>query len=114
MGSWNVSGEAAGAGWRIEGTADATGRGGEGENGEMESEGEEDGKLAMEDGRWEVSWFDSPSPVRAPWPMGQQCGRNHPASTAGKSRHACPHRIGRRPGFKTRSTAQDRHCAPPA
>lgn len=51
MGSWNVSGEAAGAGWRIEGTADATGRGGEGENGEMESEGEEDGKLAMEDGR---------------------------------------------------------------
>lgn len=83
MGSWNVSGEAAGAGWRIEGTADATGRGGEGENGEMESEGEEDGKLAMEDGRWEVSWFDSPSPVRAPWPMGQQCGRNRPASTAG-------------------------------
>lgn len=38
----------------------------------MESEGEEDGKLAMEDGRWEVSWFGSPSPVRAPWPMGQQ------------------------------------------
>lgn len=27
MGSWNVSGEAAGAGWRIEGTADAAGRG---------------------------------------------------------------------------------------
>lgn len=124
MGSWNVSGEAAGAGWRIEGTADATGRGGEGENGEMESEGEEDGKLAMEDGRWEVSWFDSPSPERAPWPMGQQCGRNRPASTAGSpgtpariesddgqdSRHAGLPRTGTvpHPPKPTRAGRQDR------
>lgn len=64
----------------------------------MESEGEEDGKLAMEDGRWEVSWFGSPSPVRAcPLAHGPTAsGRGSPGTPAARiesddgqdSRHA--------------------------
>ena len=46
----------------------------------MESEGEEE--AGDEGWRWEVSWFDSPSPVRAPWPWANS-GRDRPASTAG-------------------------------
>jgi hypothetical protein len=53
MGSWYVSGEAAGAGWRIEGTTDATGRGKKEKMARWKAKVRR--KLAMEDGRREVS-----------------------------------------------------------
>jgi hypothetical protein len=107
VGSWYVSGEAAGAGWQIEGTTDVTGRGKKEKMARWKAKVRR--KLAMEDGRWEVSWFDSSSPCVPP---------GHGPTVVGTVRRPLRALQARLPASNRTAAriqdTQDRHCAPPA